>query len=203
MCVNDRQGVTGIILAGGESRRFGRPKAFAKYDGKYFYEHALHALRPYTQEVVLVSHPTIVNQFPKESDYQVIEDLDSYKGKGPLAGIYSVMKQFPAEWYFVLACDMPLMNWETVGEIISLGDKDIQAVVPSIDDKIQPLSALYHQSVLTDLEQQLEQGNYRMMGLLERVIVKIVTEETLPFSGQPFKNINNQTSYQQLVVRDN
>ena len=37
----------GIVLAGGLSRRFGSPKAFARIGTGYFYERAIEALRTF------------------------------------------------------------------------------------------------------------------------------------------------------------
>lgn len=84
--------MVGAILAGGESRRFGSPKAFAKQNGVYFFQRAVEALCPSVEELYIVSHPTLVARFQQEASEKVIGDDEKYRGQGPLAGIYTVMK---------------------------------------------------------------------------------------------------------------
>src|SRR5699024_5684787 len=97
--------ITGVLLAGGASRRYGEPKAFATYQGKSFYQWALEALQPYTDHIIIVSHPDLYDRFVKDASCNVVQDDPRFQGLGPLAGIYSAMKAMAADWYCVLACD--------------------------------------------------------------------------------------------------
>ena len=54
----------GIVLAGGLSRRFGSPKAFARIGNEYFYELAIEALEPHCEEVIVVTRPELLERFP-------------------------------------------------------------------------------------------------------------------------------------------
>ena len=90
----------GIVLAGGESRRFGSPKAFATFQDRYFYEYAVDALTPNCTDVFVVARPEHVSQFPES--VQVGTDAIEFAGLGPLAGILTVMQLKPSESYAVL-----------------------------------------------------------------------------------------------------
>lgn len=72
----------GVILAGGESSRFGEPKAFVRYNGKYFYEYSLQALVPFTNQVVIISHPSLTSRFSQDPAVKVTEDIPLFAGKG-------------------------------------------------------------------------------------------------------------------------
>lgn len=169
--------IVGAILAGGQSRRFGSPKAFAKQNGVYFFQRAVEALQPFVQELYIVSHPTLVARFQQETNEKVIVDEEKYRGQGPLAGIYTVMKQTEAEWIFVLPCDMPYMRASTIGNMVSYIDASFDIVVSAHFGRVQPLVGAYHRRVIGDIERLLKAGNNRMFWLLEKSRVRYVKEE--------------------------
>src|SRR5690625_3603911 len=92
--------VNGILLAGGLSRRYGMPKAFAEINGEKFYEISYRILDHVCDDVTIVTRPELVEQFPR--DLHVIIDDAFYRGCGPLAGIYSAMNVHKADRYVVL-----------------------------------------------------------------------------------------------------
>ena len=71
----------GVLLAGGESRRFGVPKAFSSYKGKAMYQWALDALAPLVEKTVVISHPTLIERFKQECALPVLEDEEKYHGQ--------------------------------------------------------------------------------------------------------------------------
>src|SRR5690625_1015821 len=99
----------GIVLAGGQSRRFGSPKAFAKKDGKEFYQYSIDAIKQLVNSVVISTNDQLEKNF-SITGYEMITDIEKFKEKGPLAGIYTVMNTFSAEWYMVIPVDVPFMN---------------------------------------------------------------------------------------------
>ncbi|MFC7370975.1 molybdenum cofactor guanylyltransferase [Fictibacillus iocasae] len=193
--------LTGIILAGGLSSRFGSPKAFARYKNQLFYEHARNALCPFVRETVIVSSVDLLPRFSREVKVDVIRDAKEHEGKGPLAGIFSVMKDFVNTWYMVLPCDMPLMNSHAIEKIVSFRRGEIDAVIPKINGRIQPLAGLYKRSLLDKIDCQLNSGDYRMMDLLSQVTVKWVTEIDLDLSPDVFQNVNDQEALNRLSSR--
>ena len=79
-----------VILAGGASRRFGEPKAFAKWKGGMFYEQAKKAFGG--GETVIISRPEHIKKFLSNRERHVFADEPRFRGMGPLAGIYTAMK---------------------------------------------------------------------------------------------------------------
>ncbi|WJY26621.1 molybdenum cofactor guanylyltransferase [Sporosarcina trichiuri] len=98
----------GIVLAGGESRRFGSPKAFARHNGKQFYQYAMEALAPHCAQTIIVARPEHRDRFPDCPT--VLADLPEVAGQGPLAGILTVMDAADSDWYAVLPCDVPFAD---------------------------------------------------------------------------------------------
>lgn len=194
--------IVGAILAGGQSRRFGSPKAFAKQNGVYFFQRAVEALRPFVQELYIVSHPTLVARFQQETNEKVIVDEEKYRGQGPLAGIYTVMKQTEAEWVFVLPCDMPYIRANTVGSMVSYIDDSFDIIVSAHFGRVQPLVGTYHRRLLGQIEQLLKAGNNRMLFLLEHSRVRYIDEGDFLENELVFRNVNRATDYDDIVTED-
>src|SRR5690625_2445000 len=148
----------GILLAGGMSRRYGSPKAFAQYDGKYFYEVAYEALATFCQHVIIVTRQELIERFPK--DLHIIMDDPLFVGDGPLAGIYSVMENINANQYVVLPCDMPLVTSQVLEQLIEQHEHSVSIAVHK--EKIQPLVSVWSKEVKADIYTALKNGHLKM-----------------------------------------
>ncbi|OZM56621.1 hypothetical protein CIB95_10370 [Lottiidibacillus patelloidae] len=180
--------IAGIVLAGGESRRYGSPKAFAKREGISFYRYSIEVLTPFTSSIVLVTRPELQNMFYREEDdgIKVINDQAIYQGQGPLAGIYSAMDEVVADWYLVLPIDVPFLEKWVVEQLMQYTASSAQAIVPIVCGREQPLIALYHKSVKNKIADQLSKGQRSLRYLLEQIDVKYERIN----NENPFRNIN-------------
>lgn len=179
----------GILLAGGESRRFGSPKAFAKKEDRYFYSYVYEALAPSCDHVVISTRPELVERFDQ---HQVtITDVSPFEGQGPLAGIYSVMTTYPAERYIVLPCDMPYVSAEAVEQLLIHASKEVAVSAVQLGDTLLPLVSVWDKQMKELLLTNLEQGNRRVMAILEQVGVQWIQGEHLVKDVTMFRNINH------------
>lgn len=179
----------GIVLAGGLSRRFGSPKAFAEREGRYFYEYAVDALKPHCEAIIIVTRTEFVERFP--SEFQVIVDDPSYAGYGPLAGIYSAMNASNALRYVVLPCDMPYMNESFIEQLLTYHQTDIVAV--KTDDQYHPLVSILRRTVLEHLESTLKEHELRVVPFFNQMKAKWVNARLLDHDFEyRLKNINHQ-----------
>ncbi|WP_453990494.1 molybdenum cofactor guanylyltransferase [Bacillus nitroreducens] len=191
---------TGIVLAGGQSRRFGSHKAFAKLHQKYFYEYAIKALAENVDSLYIVSHPDLKEQFEKQTPFQVVQDVPEFQGCGPLAGMFTVMKKGEANWYVIIPCDTPFVTDDLVKQLMSFtNDLSYDAIVPIIYERKQPLIAVYHARVVTKIERLLKKNFLKMSQLLEVCKVKYLTDQDLDLQGMEFENINNQTEFNKIT----
>lgn len=165
----------GIVLAGGLSSRFGSPKAFAEWEGRYFYELSLAALSPYCEECIIVTRPELVERFPE--GLNVTTDMEPFMGQGPIAGILSGMEKLHAERYIVLPCDMPFMTPDVVGSLLEVHSSGVTAVV--LDGKLHPLVSVWDAAALPDLREALENGKRRVMDIQEKHGVRWIEGELL------------------------
>ncbi len=184
----------GIILAGGESRRFGSPKALARLEDRHFFEYAIQAIEQLTKDIVIISHNSILSEINRVTTFPVIEDLPQYKGKGPLAGIATGMKYLKSDWYIVLPCDTPNITNLVIMSLVKQINTDTDAIISVVKGRIQPLIGVYHSKVVSDVIEILESDQYKMMKLLDELRVTYV-----PFEDeQPFQNINDLEEFQKL-----
>ncbi|TLS36314.1 molybdenum cofactor guanylyltransferase [Pseudalkalibacillus caeni] len=192
--------VTGILLAGGKSSRFGKPKAFAKLNNEPFYKRALRALHACCDGIVIVTKEDLIDHFDLEG-VPLITDDDRFKGQGPLAGIYSVMKEYDSHIYVVVPCDTPFVDANVTTELVkyALSVPHAAAVVPEIEGRKHPLVAVYKRGCIPVLERLLKEKNNKVRALLDKVQTVYVTENDINVSPQCFININSQEEYRTYI----
>ncbi|MCI2781275.1 NTP transferase domain-containing protein, partial [Staphylococcus lugdunensis] len=103
-----------IILAGGHSERFGQPKAFATIDNEPFYKKIIQVLQDTNMfnDIIISTNDKLAPFF----DYSnVMIDEVKVSDKGPLAGIYTVMKAYQdEELFFVVSVDTPMITGKAI-----------------------------------------------------------------------------------------
>lgn len=110
-----RPRVTGIVLAGGASRRFGRDKTRALLDGRPLLHHVLRAVAAVAQEVVVVVAPGVGRQeLPADLGVPLTVVADRVLHVGPLAGLLAGLEgaiasrgDDPRHIALVVGADMP------------------------------------------------------------------------------------------------
>ena len=98
--------LSAVILAGGQSRRMGKDKAWIEFDGQPLIERTLRAVRSSGITQVFISGRA-------GTDYSVLGCpvlLDQEAGLGPLAGIERALEATRASLMLVLAVDLPRMT---------------------------------------------------------------------------------------------
>ncbi|MFC4322353.1 molybdenum cofactor guanylyltransferase [Litchfieldia salsa] len=196
--MNKYRKTIGILLVGGESRRYGGEKAFARFNNNYLFQHSFQILTECCDEVVIISHPRLKSRIEDMVDVKVIEDIPIYRGLGPLAGIYSGMKEMCGDWYVVLPCDTPKMEQSIIKTLLNHRDDDLDAVIPVIKNRLQPLIGVYSAHTEMSIKKLLDQNVLKMTALLEECNVLYLKEDVLGCSEEHFKNINFFTDLENL-----
>lgn len=175
-------GVLGAVLAGGESRRYGREKAAELVAGKSLVARAAETLQEVFPRVVIVS-----SREPVTADWPHVPDLR--EGRGPLAGIEAALSHAASEGLegvFVLACDLPLVDTAVVERVLAAaGDGPAAAPVRDGAPGIEPLCAVYHVSCLPAVTDALDRGDVAVHRAFESV-GGVTTELSFEF----FLNVN-------------
>jgi len=177
--------MTGIVLIGGKSTRFGKDKVVAPVGNKLLIEHVIEVINPLFDDVMLIGH--------KREDlntFTIVEDLKP--GCGPLGGIYTALNAASTAYSFVFAADMPNLNKELISHMIA-GVNDHDVVLPVWSQGREPLHAIYHKRVLPTVKSLLDTDNLKIFNLLRQVNTLTISEDIIKKFGRPeeiFANIN-------------
>jgi molybdopterin-guanine dinucleotide biosynthesis protein A len=189
--------MNGIVLCGGENRRMGGNKAFLDFAGKPLIERIIATLRTVCRDVIVVA-----NEPELYAAYGARVVADAVPVKGSLVGVYSGLKNSPADLNFIVACDMPFLNSAVISFLAGLANEDIDAVVPMVADRCEPLHAVYRRSALAVIEDQIERRNLRISDALARMRVRYVPQQEVSCFDpmlQSFRNINTPQEYQEAL----
>lgn len=183
--------ITGVVLAGGKSSRFGSNKALCKYGDKYFMHHIIELMRPYTKEIVISGYR------PEYEDIEITILKDEYPDIGPIGGIYTALKESTTPWILVLTCDMPLVSKEIIMMMLASCKGD--NIIGWQHDKIfTTFPLLISKSALPAINNAINEKRYRIKQMFEignsRKI--IIPDALLP----NFANINTQDDYKELNI---
>ena len=142
-----------IILAGGESKRFGENKAFFNFNGKSFIERAAETALKLSGDIIISARDKegaerYSNELKKKLNINphAIADDKNCGFIGPLRGIYSCIKHLKGKYVLVMECDAPLFNFSAANELIKKMEKEkVGAVLPLWPDStVEPLLGIYN-----------------------------------------------------------
>jgi molybdopterin-guanine dinucleotide biosynthesis protein A len=153
--------ITGILLVGGASSRFGSPKALALFEGRSLAERAWDALAWCKDRIAVGKTDTVELPFP------VVDDESSVRA--PIAGVVAGLELATHELCVVLPVDCPLV-----------GEPELRALVVACRDaavpQTGPLPGAYRMSALPVLRRRLEAGELALrdaLAELDTVVVEL------------------------------
>lgn len=162
--------VAAFVLAGGISRRMGRNKALLPFAGGTLIEHVAAQALDAAGNVAIVGRP----QDYAALGFRVLGE--DFPGCGPLSGIEAALRDAKEGWALVLACDMPGVTARWLRLLIAKAEASGgDAVVTSRGAKVEPLCALYHARLHSDVRKALEEGRFAIKDLLPRWSVNSVS----------------------------
>ena len=195
------EGVSGIVLAGGQSRRLGRDKAVELLGGKPMIRRVLERVAGLTSEnIVVVADEARGNALPLLEDTRVAVDV--HPGMGSLGGIFSGLAAAGNEWAIVAACDMPFLNADLLGYLLSLRE-GADVVAPVVAGRPEPTHALYSRECLPFIEERLRAEELKITGFYGRVRVCYVEErDILRFDPEllSFFNVNSPQDLERALA---
>ena len=167
--------MTGIVLAGGRSRRLGRDKAAELVGGRTLLQRAVDSLAEVAGEVL------VVGRLPQGAvtlggGVRFLEDTEP--GRGPLAGLYTGLVAATGPYVWAVGCDMPFLDPSLLAALAELAPGH-DAVAPVLDGTPQTLHAVYARSCAPVADALLREGDPGLQSLLGRVDVRYVEPQEM------------------------
>ncbi|WP_232707323.1 NTP transferase domain-containing protein [Epilithonimonas sp. JDS] len=106
--------LNGLVLAGGKSIRMGKPKEKINWHGKEQRYYVADLLAPFCDEVYISCRQDHSSDL--DPDYLFLSD--TFSDIGPLAGLLSAFKTNPDAAWIVVACDLPLLDNDSLEYLI-------------------------------------------------------------------------------------
>jgi molybdopterin-guanine dinucleotide biosynthesis protein A len=187
------------VLAGGASRRMGRPKAALSYGAGTLLEFQTGRLAALFEEVfVVVKEPPA---FAHGSGRIV---LDRTADHAAIHGLVRALEE-ASDRAFVLAVDLPAVPAVLMRAMAERSLESGAAVVLArAEGRLQPLAALWRRSVLPAAGRRIAAGDLSLQGLVAEVGAEILEEpdwKAFDPSGAAFANLNTLEAYAALRER--
>lgn len=186
--IDEYNDVTGVILAGGKSKRMGSDKALLEVDGVTMFDRVLDSFQGIFSDILIAGNrPDLVR--PGVPCYP-----DPYPGSS-LGGIYTGLDASKKKYVFVAACDIPFPDPDLIRMILS-HRKGNDVVIFNTPGGLEPCFALYSRACRRHIKRMLEREQYHIGGLYPDVNVYYFNAEDLgPRWEKSLKNINTPEEY--------
>ena len=189
----------GVTLCGGQSSRMGTDKGLLKLDTDTWAQSAFKKIAALDIPVVLSVNELQVDHYSIAFDAAIlITDNQSLDLRGPLGGVLSIHKMYPMEDLFILACDMPFMESDSLQQLADIynDNKDFyDAFVFMNDNQPEPLCAIYKANGLANTLRLFEANELKkhsmksMLDHLDTFSIPIPEEQK-----KRFLNINSHAA---------
>ena len=158
-----RDDVTGVLLVGGASRRFGSPKALARINGETLAERAYRTLGDAFGSVIAVGKTEDALPLP----FPVYDDGTELRAA--IVGVAAGLRLAPTDLCVVAPTDMPFVTPDALAALAAAAD-GVAAAVPQTG----PLPGAYHRSALPVLERRIASGELALRAALEDLGTRVV-----------------------------
>jgi molybdopterin-guanine dinucleotide biosynthesis protein A len=184
------ESISAAILAGGSGSRFnGMIKPKIVIDGELIITRLLSVLTDIFNEIFIVTNTP--SEFEEFSFCKIISD--EIPVSGPLGGIHAALKASSNEAVFVFAGDMPFPDPQIIRKMIELYEKEIcDALIPGIEDYIEPLHSVYSISLVNAIEEHLaRKSGIAVVDFVRTINARYLQLEKSAKNIKAFTNINS------------
>lgn len=165
MMSKEKQLLTAIVLAGGQSSRMGQDKALLTRGKQSLLSYVCNVAQESVNWVYIVTpwvekYRNIIDSSSVCWVQETLVDLET-KSNCPLIGFYQGLEQVKTEWVLLLACDLPRLNSDEVKRWCAyLKDVPPEAIalLPRHPKGWEPLCGFYRRNCRSSIQNYLERG---------------------------------------------
>ena len=184
--------LNGLVLAGGKSLRMGKDKGILNYHGKPQREYEADLLNDLCANVFLSLNQ---NQSSEgEKSYPIIKD--TFTGLGPYGAILSAFRAYPNHAWLTIACDLPLLNKESLNLLVQKRNPSkLATCFHNPETKFpEPLITIWEPRAYPVLLAFLSQG----YSCPRKVLINTDIEEIQVDKVDFMENINDSEAFEQI-----
>jgi molybdopterin-guanine dinucleotide biosynthesis protein A len=176
----------GFVLTGGRSSRMGRDKALLPIEGSVLVERTAERVRAAAGSVTLIGAPE------RYAHLGLAVGADLVEGCGPIGGLFTALKSTRADWNLLVACDMPGLTAEFLGELLDAARQSgSTCLVPQTEAGLHPLCAVYHRRAEGAVAFAIEHKRFKMHDLL-----KVLEAQSFPVAdAAQLQNVNTPVEW--------
>lgn len=157
--------LSAVLLAGGKSRRMGQDKAMMRFGAAPLWQIQLHRLRKLQPTELFVSAQ--IDPGWRPADVKFVPD--NQPARGPISGIAATLSRMNTDHLLAVAIDMAFMTENYLRELCEhIGPN--RGVVPTIEDRFEPLAAIYPRSAHLDFVDALSGNEFSLQPLIRKLI---------------------------------
>lgn len=159
--LKSRTACTGVVLAGGRSRRMGgQTKAFLDIGGKPLLQHAIDRLRPQVDRLLL----SVERESGEYAPFGLAQVADPVQGHGgPLGGLLAALKETVRgndEWLLLAPCDAPFLPPDLAERLLACArTHQSPGALVRLMGEAQPTFSAWHARLLPALEHAVTEQN--------------------------------------------
>ncbi len=185
------QDISGVVLAGGKSRRMGTDKRLVSVHGKSLLDRVLSVFLDLFPEVLLV----LAEEDLRKPDGRIEMVTDIVPGCAAMGGVYTGLWYARHPRIFVAACDMPFLSPDVVAHFVKTAP-EADLVLAQLEHGLQPLHAVYSKKCASFLRDMMDAQDLRLQHLADQrgLNVRRLPEsemKTLSPRLLPFLNLNS------------
>ncbi len=183
--------ISGIVLAGGNSRRMGRDKRAAALGDRPLLHIAVDLVASISDEVIVSCRRDNAPDKVLLAGRSVELAFDERDG-GPLAGLEAALAAARHELVVVVPVDMPRLTAPVLTALVEAaqGRPAAQGAVFIVESEVLPFPAAYRRSILPIVAEQLDASALRIHDLLKRLDLMCVPLPLGMEVGRSFLNVN-------------
>ena len=155
---------TGVILAGGQNKRFdGQNKAFLRIGGQRIVDRLLDVYAQLFDQVILVTNDPV--------DYMDVDAMivtDHFAVRSSLNGLHAGLFAADHEYAFFAACDTPFIKGELIQHMLDTITPKADIIIPSTAAGFEPMFAVYKKTCLPAMVWQLERDLLKIQGVFRK-----------------------------------
>jgi len=183
--------LTGVLLAGGWSRRMGSPKTEMEFGGRPLLPDLVDRMASVCSGGVLVVRRKWQELPALPDPARVVDDL--LPERAALGGLFTGLALARTRFVFLAACDMPLLSPAAMEGLRVLPPPTADVILPVRDGHSEPTHAVYGHRCLGAIKRALLAGEFGMGRWLGSVRVERIPEERwrrFDPDGRSFLNVN-------------